>query len=140
MFDGESLTEYATLRDDLFGSACRPGEGSPVGTSNPFFSADGSIWVLFSNCGIAEFSDGIWVGYRNPDIFTNDWWNGTSEICTSPDGQLWIARGGGLYGINSDRTSWRIYRVLYKIFSIACAPDGSIWLGTADGTIARFRP
>ena len=72
------------------------------------FSPDGTAWVLINYCGIARYFQGNWKADENKGLFTgmND---GASQLCTSPDGQVWIARRGGLYSIIPENGDWLEY-------------------------------
>ncbi|MBB3475734.1 sensor histidine kinase [Sphingomonas sp. BK345] len=70
---------------------------------------------------------------------------GIEGLAQTPDGFLWLATGTGLYRF--DGLSFERFTVpeeglpspSLQVSSIAAAPNGDVWIGYANGGIARYR-
>lgn len=139
-FDETPLVTFSELREKLFSKNCDPGDSFGTDIIDMDFSPNGTIWLLFLNCGIANYYQEKWSSYENPEIFRIDF-DGTSEICTSPDGELWLLRGQNLYKYSTHANILNKQPIYIPMTgSLACAPDGSIWIGSLSGYVAKYKP
>jgi hypothetical protein len=134
------LETFSNLRENLFSENCQPRDSFGTDIIDMDFSPDGTVWVLFLNCGIAKYHQGTWSSYENSEIFRIDF-DGTSEICTSPDGELWLLRGRNLYKYNIRANILNKQPIgIPMTGSLACAPDGSVWISSLSGYVAKYMP
>jgi len=106
-------------------------------------AADGSIWFGTSH-GLSHFDGNHWTTYTEDDGLPAE---KITCVAMEPGGGLWI--GTFLDGAaHFDGTSWETYRSSYRdalignrVSSIAVAPDGTVWFGSADeyhGGVSHF--
>ncbi|MEO8085614.1 MAG: ATP-binding protein [Bacteroidota bacterium] len=120
-------------------------------SSNNVFSlgedADGNIWVGTSN-GLNRYNaaTGKWIHYFS--ILGNEkslHGNEVRSFALDKKGTLWIGtNGGGLNRYNNASTNFTHFTMQNglpndAIFSIVCANNGMLWLGTNRG-LCRFNP
>ncbi len=93
---------------------------------------DGHIWANSPEDGLASFDGESWTRQVTEGLPAN------RRLLNGPDGVLWMLSDEGLARL--DGQAWtRVGPKMAGITAAGFAPDGSIWLGTAQGA-AHFRP
>lgn len=131
-FDGESWLVYDRLANSLVAAP------------------DGAVWVngwegTQGSDYVARFDGQDWMAYRSADAFPGRFVAGV----VTPDGLVWgIVPERGLASFDggswTQGSSWAVYTPPEGIsldgsLSLTVAPDGALWMRTAEGA-ARFDP
>jgi ligand-binding sensor domain-containing protein len=106
-FDGSAWTEY------------------PGGRGTLAVTPDGQVWAVGADGGLECFDNQAWSscdGMGKPRLEVSDC------LVKSLDGSLWAAGNEDLVRLDAD--AWQVHPG-----AIACAPDGSLWLGTSNGVV-----
>ncbi|MEY4384847.1 MAG: hypothetical protein RLY20_130, partial [Verrucomicrobiota bacterium] len=122
------------------------------GTRATCVAADrnGGVWVGTSDRGLRCFRDGVWqdapkgagmasVGIRSLFIASNgDLW-----VASLYGNQLWRVRGRQVQAVNNTLSPEAVQTLrgtsVGAIRALAEAPDGTIWVGTAEGQIRKVQ-
>jgi signal transduction histidine kinase/DNA-binding response OmpR family regulator/ligand-binding sensor domain-containing protein len=133
-------------------------DGLPPGpVRNLLATADGALWLGLTN-GLCRLRNGPFTDYSGDDYTnglallyqalkaTNAPANGsTDQVAFGPDGCLWTIFGprhGGIDRFDGRRLLAPLTRFpglpSNAITCLARAPDGAVWVGTAQGGVGRF--
>ncbi len=110
-----------------------------------FQDSEGSLWVGVAGAGLAR-----WKGYRQWESYTEAEGLGNANvwaIVRDAQGTLWAGNDLGLYylkagkpGIPPRWKSWDLGRKAMTIDHILPAGDGTLWIGSSSGMLARINP
>ncbi len=97
----------------------------------------GGVWVGTQNRGLQHLDKGVWSEWRAPDDLGSDF---VRSILPATNGDLWVAtdspfrlqrmRDGTWTAMASDRDPG-------AIATMAEGSDGTIWIGTGEGSVLR---
>ena len=110
-----------------------------------FQDREGSLWVGVAGSGLAR-----WKGYRQWESYTEAEGLGNANvwaIVRDARGTLWAGNDKGLYyleagtqGNPSRWHNWDLGRKSMTIDQILPAADGTLWIGSSSGMLARINP
>jgi hypothetical protein len=150
-FDGRAWSEVSSTGSTALVTGCL--HGAAIG-------GDGSAWLGSSGrcmyqdgkAGLARYRDGSWELVRPPGATAGF---AIDDLTAASDGSVWAlgrdpdttagASGSGTveprtWVARFDGTAWTVFDAsdgLSQVYSIAAAPDGSVWATTSSG-LARF--
>lgn len=104
---------------------------------------EGSLWVGIAGSGLAR-----WKGYRQWESYTEAEGLGNANvwaIVRDANGTLWAGNDLGLYYLKAGKAGssprwqkWDLGRKAMTIDNILPAADGTIWIGSSSGLLARI--
>ena len=103
-------------------------------------TADGQVWGLAGDQGVARFDGQAWTWY---DAVDGRPLASASALVTSSDRQaVWVAAAGALFRFEAE--AWIVYPLPAPVAEVviedmAIASDGALWLATSRGAL-RFEP
>ncbi len=110
-----------------------------------FQDREGSLWVGVAGSGLAR-----WKGYRQWESYTEAEGLGNANvwaIVRDANGTLWAGNDMGLYYLKAGKPgssprwqSWDLGRKAMTIDHILPAADGTLWIGSSSGLLARIDP
>lgn len=113
--------------------------------SSVYQDREGSLWVGVAGSGLAR-----WKGYHQWESYTEAEGLGNANvwaIVRDAHGTLWAGNDMGLYylkagkpGIPPRWQSWNLGRKAMTIDHILPAADGTLWIGSSSGMLARINP
>ncbi len=144
-FDGSAWEQYPIQRIDPM---------PPFAVSDIAIAPDGAIWLAYYQGEelLAHFDGATWHTFTSDKKYAPQFpFFEAPVIAVTPNGDVWLgSRGGlGVAHINSagllaadSEDAWTCYTtqdglVSNDITSIAVAPDGAVWFGSAAG-VSRF--
>lgn len=109
---------------------------------NLYVDREGSVWLGVVGHGLKRWvGQDRWEGYTAADGLSDDlvW-----ATVRDREGRLWIGTESGLDWIPSGESTPRVWKragiVSNRAGTLAAAADGSIWMGSAAGTLVRIDP
>ncbi|HET7103905.1 MAG TPA: diguanylate cyclase [Terracidiphilus sp.] len=113
-----------------------------IDISKLFVDRDGSVWIGLVGHGLLLWlGEDRWQGYTNADGLSND-----TVWAMARDGasRLWVGTDSGLdYFPSNGNTpvAWHQSGIgTGQVVALAKAPDGAMWIGTQQGSVARINP
>lgn len=108
--------------------------------SEMFVDREGSIWLGVVGHGLMRWvGQDRWEGYTQADGLSDDIVWATLRDRT---GRLWIGTESGLDMLDAGSTTPRVWRqagiLTARSASLAEAPDGAVWMGSAAGNLVRI--
>jgi signal transduction histidine kinase/ligand-binding sensor domain-containing protein/CheY-like chemotaxis protein len=110
-----------------------------------FQDREGSLWVGVSGSGLAR-----WKGYRQWESYTEAEGLGNANIWAivrDKRGTLWLGNDLGLYYMTPTKPgnqpkwqNWKFGPKSITVDHILPAPDGTLWIGSSAGLLARIDP
>jgi ligand-binding sensor domain-containing protein len=142
-WEGLQGSQYVALLDGESWTAYRGNDSYPGGFVAHAVTSDGQLWGTIAERRLACFdgrswTDGeSWTFYDTADGLPSD---EIVDLVVASDGVLWAITDGGIaYFENGGWEGIPLEQEPGTINTMACAPDGSIWLGGSKGAL-HLRP
>jgi ligand-binding sensor domain-containing protein len=121
--EAETYTQYTTA------------DGLPADYANDVALApDGSVWVATLG-GVAHWDGETWTSYSQADGLSSD---SVQSVAVAADGQVWVGTVSGVSRF--DGRSWVEYLPGVRAWTVAAAPDGSVWAANDGAGVSRYSP
>jgi PAS domain S-box-containing protein len=121
---GDAFTEVPLPLDD---------DNYPPFVRRIFEASDGSLYLATGRNGVYRLDGGRITQWRGDDLVTG---NSTFGFYESPEGEIWVGAGSGLFVLQGDRlepTSSPRPVISRPVYSLAKDHRGKVWFGTDDG-------
>ena len=131
--DGRLVRGKKNEWEQVCGSTNWPGGNATCVAADP----KGGVWVGTSRRGLKYFRDEVWRGWLQHDGLASDSIRG---LMVATNGDVWVASAlpNRLQQLRDGRVSVLTNAAaLGAIRGLAETPDGTIWIGTAEGQILR---